>query len=67
MLCYSLENNISGEKLLQDINRLIEKFRKNSPDQKPILYIDIKSVTYDDTSLIPKLEHKESNAVDCII
>lgn len=66
MLAYSLENNISGEKLLQDINRMIDSFRKNSPGKNPILYIDIRSVIYDDTSLIPKLEYK-NHEEDCII
>lgn len=65
MIAYNLDTNISGEKLLKDINSLIDYFRKNSPDKIPILYIDIRPVTSIDTSLILKLEHKEINT-DCI-
>lgn len=61
MIAYSLDKNISGEKILSDIQNLVTKFKQKEPDKIPILYIDIRSVTQEDTSLIPKLEYK-----DCI-
>lgn len=61
MLAYNLENNISIEKLTDDINRLVENFKKNNPDRIPILYIDIRSIVSDDTSHILKLKYN-----DCI-
>lgn len=59
MIAYTLNKNINGEKLLNDINKLVNEFQKNNIDnQIPILVIDIRTVTRDDNSLIPKLEYK---------
>ncbi len=58
MIAYVLDKEIGTEKVLRDINNLINKFRSESPEQIPILVIQIKSISKDDTSLIPKLEHK---------
>ena len=58
MIAYVLDKEIGAERILGDINNLINKFRTHSPEQIPVLVIDIKSITRDDTSLIPKLEHK---------
>lgn len=45
------------EKLQSDINRLISGYKE--PPENLILYIDVRKVTTDDNSLIPKLEYKE--------
>ena len=58
MIAYVLDKDIVGEKILKDIQKLVIEFRKDNPNKIPILYMDIKPVAYDDTSLIPKLEHK---------
>jgi hypothetical protein len=58
MIAYTLNKNISIENLSKDINGLVEKFRKDYPEKIPILTIDIRTITRDDTSLIPKLEYK---------
>lgn len=57
MIAYSLTKEISGEKILQDIQKLIVEFNQNNTESIPILYIDIKSITKEDTTLIPKIEH----------
>ena len=59
MIAYVLTKEISGEKILQDINKLLEKFKKNNNDVVPILTINIKTITNDNNSLIPKLTYKE--------
>lgn len=61
MIAYSLNKNISLENLSKDINNLIEQFRKQHPEKIPILTINIRSISKDDTSLIPKLEYKNCN------
>lgn len=59
MIAYTLDKNIPGDKLLNDINKLVTDFHKNNKDNTtPILVIDIRTVTKDDNSLIPKLEYK---------
>ena len=58
MIAYVLDKDISGEKILQDISNLVAKFREHSQDQIPILCIDIKTISREDTTMIPKLEHK---------
>lgn len=58
MLAYILNQNIDGNKLLSDIQKLISKFQQDNPNVTPIVIVDIKSVSYEDTSLIPKLETK---------
>ena len=65
MIAYVLNKDISGEKILQDISGLIEKFREHSQDEIPILCIHIKTISREDTTMIPKLEHKilDSNCI----
>jgi len=56
MIAYSLKNSIPVEKLQSDINKLISQFKE--PPETLILYIDIRKITTEDNSLIPKLEYK---------
>lgn len=58
MIAYVLNKEINGSTILQDIEKLIIKFKQENPLTIPILVIDIKTIASDDTSLIPKLEHK---------
>lgn len=58
MLAYSLNKNISVEKIFSDINKMIENFRQQDDTTDILLVIDIKAVTQDNNSLIPKLEYK---------
>jgi len=58
MVVYKLDNNLNGDKILKDIQRLVNQFSQNSQDQTGYLCITIKTIAYDDTSLIPKLEYK---------
>ena len=60
-LYYRLDKNLDGNKIIQDIKRLVEG-RENLSNN--ILQIYIKSISNDDTSIIPKLEGpKESSGV----
>lgn len=59
MIAYVLDKDISGEKLLQEINTLVENFRKSNSDKTPILYIDIRTISHEDTSIIPKITHEK--------
>ena len=63
MIAYILDKNIPGEKILQDIQSLVAKFKQNSQDKIPVLYIDIRTISHEDTSIIPKIEYK--NPDDC--
>jgi hypothetical protein len=66
MIAYVLNKEIGSEKVLDDINNLINKFKKEFPEQIPILVIQIKNISTDDNSLIPKLENKNLDT-DCTI
>lgn len=66
MLAYSLHSNIEVNTLMNDINKLISQHKDDSPDTTLILCICIKTVSHDDTSLIPKLPYKGNENV-CII
>lgn len=55
---YKLDHQIDGQKLLNNIQSIINKFQQNNKDSMPILCISIKTITHEDTSFIPKLEHK---------
>jgi len=59
MKSYRLDKKIDGEKILQDIQDLVTKFAQTNTDKIPILYIDIRTITAEDTSLIPKLEYQD--------
>ena len=65
MIAYNLTKEISGEKILKDIQNLIQKFREANQEGIPLLTISIRTITKDDTSLIPKLEYKNLDQ-DCI-
>lgn len=56
MICYKLDKDLSMEKLAQDINKLLSK--QSYDHDKTILCIMLKNITYDDTSMIPKIEYK---------
>ena len=56
MITYKLNKQLSGEKLLKDINRMIQNHEGDKDSM--ILFIEIRSVSYEDNSLIPKLEYK---------
>ena len=59
MKSYRLDKKIDGEKILKDIQDLVTKFTQTNTNKIPILYIDIRTITSEDTSLIPKIEYKE--------
>jgi|LakMenE18May11ns_1017448.scaffolds.fasta_scaffold9747482_2 hypothetical protein len=59
MICYKLDKNIDGNKILQDIQKLISK-NSNIDNKEIVLVISIKQITnHSGDSLIPKLEYKE--------
>ena len=59
MIAYTLDKNIDGQKIISDIENLVQKFVQNEPNKIPILYIDIRSITREDTSLIPKITYND--------
>jgi hypothetical protein len=59
-LSYSLNNNISSEKLSADINKLIDKFVQDNGNDDLLLCVEIKKITSTTNSLIPKLEYKKT-------
>lgn len=61
MIVYKLDKQINSQKILKDIQNLVQKFIQQEPNKIPILIIDIKTVTTEDINLIPKIEYK-----DCI-
>lgn len=64
MIAYVLDKEINGEKLLQDIQGLIRKFKQTSQGEIPVLVISLKTISRDDTTMIPKLVHKNLDP-DC--
>jgi len=59
MIAYSLNNNISLEKLGADIQNLLNKHRRDNPDDKDLfLVVKIQKVTQESNELIPKIEFK---------
>jgi hypothetical protein len=59
MLTKKLDNindQVFWQKLVNDLHHYL----KNKDLSNKILTINLKEIAYDDTSLIPKLEHKES-------
>lgn len=56
MIAYKLDKSISAEKIIGEINKLIQINQENI--QNKLLIIDIKTITNDDTSLIPKLTYQ---------
>ena len=59
MLAYNLNQNIDGQKLLQDIQNMINNYNKQ-PNDSLILTIRITKIEQDYVSHIPKLEYKPS-------
>jgi hypothetical protein len=59
MLAYCLDKNIDSQKLLRDIQNLINSYTKQ-PQDSLILTVRIIKVEQDTTEHIPKLEHKTS-------
>lgn len=59
MIAYSLNNNISLEKLGNDIQSYLNKYKRENPEDKDlILVIKIQKVAQETNELIPKLEFK---------
>lgn len=59
MIAYSLNNSISLEKLGNDIQSYLNKYKKENPEDKDlILVIKIQKVAQETNELIPKLEFK---------
>jgi len=56
MLAYSLNKNLDGQKILQDMQNLISKY--NTKDNNFVLVIQVKEVVVDNNSFIPKIEYK---------
>ena len=52
-----LDKQIDANKLLQKIQQLISK---SSISKDSFIEINIKNISHDDISMIPKLEHKEN-------
>jgi hypothetical protein len=59
MIAYSLDNNISLEKLGADIQNLLNRYKRDNPDDKDLfLVVKIQKVTQESNELIPKIEFK---------
>lgn len=56
MLVYKLDKEIPVEKLMNDINRLLSKEQDNIDNK--LLCINIKHISHNSDSYIPKLDHK---------
>lgn len=54
-LYYTLNKNLNGETILQDIQKLIQKY--NNGSQEYILTISLQTITTTTNELIPKLEY----------
>ncbi len=61
MIAITLNQNISCEHICQQIQRLIEKNQQSHGNKDFILTINLKEVSYDDNSMIPKIEYKSDN------
>jgi len=57
MLAYTLNNSLDGQKLLQDIQNLINK---TNHIQDRVMIIDIKQISQESSDHIKKIEHKTS-------
>jgi hypothetical protein len=58
MIYYRLNKSIDGNKILQDIQKLVSK-NSNTDNEEMILVISVKKITNNSgDSLIPKLEYK---------
>jgi len=60
MIAYSLNKNIDGQKILQDIQKLINKYSNNHTSKQLILTIRVNEIAQDNDDYILKLEYKPS-------
>lgn len=59
MIAYSLNNQISLEKLGSDIQSYLNRYKNDNPEDKDLmLVIKIQKVAKETNELIPKLEFK---------
>ena len=57
MIYYSLDKNLDGNRILEDIQRLLNKFDKKTLESS-VLVVKIQQVSdYKGDSLLPKLSH----------
>lgn len=56
MLAYVLNQEISHQKLISDINKLLSKYNLN--EQTYVLVVRVESIESSNDSYIPKLEYK---------
>ena len=57
LVSIKIQPNISCEYICQTLQKAIEKYSKNNDISDRLIIVDIQKIS-DDTSLIPKLEHK---------
>ena len=62
MLAYVLDKPINGNKLLKDIENLIQK--ESESGDSMVLVVKIQKVSYESTSHILKLEHKQNLSLE---
>lgn len=55
-LYFKIDKQLDGGKILQGIQKLIS----NNTTRDSILYIEIRNISSEDNSLIPKLEYKKT-------
>jgi hypothetical protein len=58
MIVYKLDKTLDGQKILNDIQNLVNKIQPQN-NQDYLLTISIKTITTTDTSHIKKLEYKK--------
>lgn len=58
MIAYKLNQNIEAQKLLQDIQKLIQQNIKDQNPENFLLVVRVQQINYNDDSSIPKLEYK---------
>jgi hypothetical protein len=58
---YSLNRDIPIEKLAHDIQNLVSKFISINGKEDLLLCVEIKKISNDNSSLIPKIENKISD------
>jgi hypothetical protein len=59
MIVYKLNQSINGEKILNDIQKLVSEIPLDSKSENLLLVISLKTISLTDTSHIKKLEHKK--------
>jgi len=63
MIAYVLNENIDAQKLIRDIQNLINKTVTTTRSERGfLLKIEIKPISYDDNSAIPKLTYQDIEA-----